>query len=219
MNYSTFDTLTVRQYQTLYALHKSEASDEDKMVNSICILTGLSEQGVDELPLPMFNKIGKELSEIFKEGAFASLRGAKPKSFITIAGSRYGITYQPETLTSGQYTEIQTWMRTNVVENMHKIMATIVYPVKGRWIFAQRLKYNAANHPKISEAILECNFIDVHATCVFFSKCWRDSINSLADFLTKEAMSKGMKQEQIQMILKNASAGFLTLEDLQTTKG
>lgn len=218
MKYTTFETLTVNQYQQLYSIHRGESEDTDKIIQSVCVLTGLSEKGVEDMPLPDFNRVAGELAVIFKEKAFTSLRNAKPKSFIHIAGKTYGVNYKPSTLSAGQYIEVQTWMRSNVIENMNKIMASIVYPVKGRGWFKKRLKYDAEKHPEISEQILECNFIDVHAACVFFSKLWRDSINSLTAFLEKEAKRKGMNPEQLRTLLRNVSAGFLTPNELQILK-
>lgn len=188
----------------------------DKIIQSVCVLTRLTERGVEELPLSDFNKISSELSVIFKEQAFTSLRNAKPKTFIKIGGKRFGIIYRPETLSTGQYVEIQTWMRSNLIENVNKIMASLVYPVKGVWPFWYKGKKK--DHVKISEQILDCNFIDIHSACVFFSKLWRNSINSLSDYLVKEAKAKGMKEEDMKILLGNVSGGFLTPSELQTLR-
>ena len=214
MKYTTFDTLTVRQYQQLYAIHTDkETADIDKVIQSVCVLTGLSERGVEQLPVPEFNKISSEIAKIFSK----EIKG-DPKTFIQIAGKRHGVIYQPATLSTGQYVEIQTWMQTNVIENLHKIFASIVYEVKGKGIFKKRLKYNSDNHPVISEAILDCNFIDVHSSCVFFLKLWRDSIKALEPYLAKELKAKGMNPTQIQTALKSYLDGFTMLNGLQTLK-
>ena len=214
MKYTTFDTLTVRQYQQLYAIHTDkETADIDKVIQSVCVLTGLSERGVEQLSVPEFNKISSEIAKIFSK----EIKG-EPKTFIQIAGKRHGIIYQPATLSTGQYVEIQTWMQTNVIENLHKIFASIVYEVKGKGIFKKRLKYNSDNHPVISEAILDCNFIDVHSSCVFFLKLWRDSIKALEPYLAKELKAKGMNPTQIQTALKSYLDGFTMLNGLQTLK-
>ena len=214
MKYTTFDTLTVRQYQQLYAIHTDkETADIDKVIQSVCVLTGLSERGVEQLSVPEFNKISSEIAKIFSK----EIKG-EPKTFIQIAGKRHGVIYQPATLSTGQYVEIQTWMQTNVIENLHKIFASIVYEVKGKGIFKKRLKYNSDNHPVISEAILDCNFIDVHSSCVFFLKLWRDSIKALEPYLAKELKAKGMNPTQIQTALKSYLDGFTMLNGLQTLK-
>jgi hypothetical protein len=213
MDYTTFDTLTVRQYQQLYNIHTSKDEDQDKIIQSVCVLTGKTERQVDEMLLPEFNKVAAELARIFSK----DIKG-DPQTFIQIAGNRYGIIYDPSTLSTGQYVEIQTWMQTGVIDNLHKIMASLVYQVKGRGIFKKRLKYNAEIHPQLSEAILECNFIHVHSSCVFFLNLWNASINSLEDYLEKEMRAKGIQTKEMKDTLKKITDGFLTPKKLQTLK-
>lgn len=213
MNYSTFQTITVRQYQQLYEIHRGKADTLDKTIQSVCVLTGLSERGVEDLSMQEFNKIAAEITVIF-----SNLPKAEPKSFIRIGGKRFGIIYKPATLSAGQYIEIQTWMRSNLIENIHKIMASLVYPVKGVWPFWYRGKNNSENHPEISEKILDCNFMTVHSACVFFSKCWRDSINSLVPYLDRQTGKKGVSRKDLQTILKHATDGFLAPSGSQTSK-
>lgn len=217
MKHTTFETLTVGQYQKLFAIHTGNAEDMDKIIQSVCVLTGLTEEEVDGLPVPEFNKISKEILVIFKEQAFSSSK-AKPKTFINIGGKQFGVIYNPATLSTGQYIEVQTWMRSNLIENLHKIVASIVYPVKGWWIFKNRLKYNPDIHTKISEQIKDCNFLDVHNACVFFLKLWRNSMIGMKGFLEKELKAKGISQNQVEILLRHVSDGFLTPNELQTLR-
>lgn len=214
MKYATFQTLTLRQYQQLYAIHTSDGDDMDKIIQSVCILANKTEREVEEMQLADFNKVSSEIAKIFSHESIKY----KPKPFITIGGKKYGIICQPSTLSTGQYIEIQTWMRSNLIENMNKIMASLVYPVKGVWPFLWRGKYNAEHHPVTSEQILDCNFQQVHSTCVFFLKLWKGSIKALVPYLEKELSKKGVNQTQIQTILRHASDGFLTSNELQTLK-
>ena len=217
MKYATFQTLTVGQYQQLYEIHTGEGEDLDKIIQSVCILTSKTEKEVEDMTVPDFNKVSSEIARIFTEANLSR----KPKAYIKIGGKRFGITYNPATLTTGQYVEIQTWMRSNLTENINKIMASLVYPIKGRWPFLWRGKYNAEIHPKISEQILDCKFIEVHSTCVFFLKLWRNSIKALVPYLEKELKKKGQTKEKMQelrTILKQAGDGFLMPNELQTLK-
>lgn len=213
MKYSTIETLTVGQYQHLYRIHRSGSDETDKTIESVSVLTGLPENKVEEMLIPDFNRVGIELARVF-----SSELKAEPKTFIDISGKRYGINYLPHTLTAGQYVEIQTWMQRGVIENLHLIFASLVYEVIGWGIFKKRLKYNAANHPVISEKILDCRFIDVYSSCVFFLKLWNASIKSLSGYLVKEAMKKGMSRKEMQEILKKISDGFTVPKKSQILK-
>jgi hypothetical protein len=213
MEYATFDTITVRQYQQLYAIHTSKDEPEDKIIQSVCVLTGKSEKGVEEMLLPEFNRVSAEIARIFSK----DIKG-DPQTFIQVAGKRYGIIYDPATLSTGQYVSIQTWISTNVIENLHRIMASLVYQVKGWGIFKKRMPYNSDNHAQLSEAILDCKFIDVHSSCVFFLELWKNSINSLEDYLVREAVSRGSNRMKIQDTLRKISDGFTIQKKSPTSK-
>jgi hypothetical protein len=213
MTYTTYDTLTVWQYQQLYNIHTGTEDELDKIIQSVCVLTGLSERGVEDLPMPDFNKVSAELATIFKRET-----KSEPKTFININGKRYGVIYNPNTLTAGQYVEIQTWMKSNVIDNLHKIFASLVYEVKGRGIFKKRLKYNSDNHAEISEAVLQCRFVDVYSTCVFFLNLWNDSIKALVPYLQKEGKLKGVSQTKMQDILKSITDGYIMQSKSQSLK-
>ena len=213
MKYTTFQTLTVRQYQQLYSINTSKDEPEDKLTQSLCVLTGLTERGVGEMLLPEFNQVSSELAKIFSKDI-----NGRPKTFISVNGIRYGINYLPASLSSGQYVSIETWMAEGIIDNLHKIMATIVYEVKGWGVFKKRLKYNSDNHPQVAEALLECKFIDVHSACVFFLKLWKDSISSLVPYLEKELKAKGMKSKELRTILERGLDGYLTPKKRQTLR-
>lgn len=218
MKYTTFQTLTVGQYQELYRINRSE--DEDKDINSVSVLTGMTANAIADLPYTKFNDICREVNKIFETVDFAKMKKSvtRPKAYIKIGGKRFGIIYDPATLSTGQYISIQTWMRSNLIENLDKIFASLVYPVEGVFPFLYRGKISDSDHPKIAEQIRDCNFMQVHSACVFFLTLWRNSINSLRDFLTREAVKNGMEPKLIQGLLKKLSDGFLTPSELQTLK-
>lgn len=194
MKYTTFQTLTVRQYQELYAIHTGKDEDIDKIIQSVCVLTGLTEKGVEAMSIPDFNKVSSELSVIFRDKF-----NAKPKPFIEIAGKKYMIIYNPADLSAGQYIEIQSWCNANLIDNIPKIMASLVYPEKG--------VYDSKNHRFLSEAILDCNFIEVYAVCLFFSTLWKNSIVSLGDYLERNIQGK-IQKDRLKIILGSLTDGY-----------
>lgn len=220
MKYATFQTLTVRQYQELYRIRTSKDYDDvEQRIQLMSVLTGLSENKVQDLKIPEFNKISREIASIFNKPMFKSDFGVRPKAYIKIGGKKFGIIYNPATISAGQEVSINTWMSTGIVENLNKIMASLVYPVKGVWPIMWRGK--DVDHVKVSEQILDCKFIEVHSTCVFFLKLWRNSIKALVPYLEKEMKKGGQTKEKIQelrTILNSAGDGFLMPSELQTLK-
>ena len=86
MTIPTYEDLTVRQFQEIVAIQVSEMSEEDKLIQSICTLTGMTEREVEELPIPTFNQIGFNLAKIFT----TELPDSKPKKYLRIGGKLYG---------------------------------------------------------------------------------------------------------------------------------
>lgn len=199
---TTLETLTVGQYQELFAIHTSEMDDLDKVIQSVCVLTGKSESEVEEMSLSDFNKTSSTLATIFSKQP-----DSKPKRFLQINSKEFGVTYEPRYLSAGQYIEIQTWIKEGYIQNIHKIMASLVYPVKRKLFRKVRGKYDAEQHPEISEGIKDCLFIDIHSACVFFCQLWKASMESLRGYLVKDLLNKGMRPKEIQMILQLVSDG------------
>lgn len=207
MRYSTYDDLTVRQYQEIFSINSSEMADEDKVIQSICVLTGATEREVEELTIPEFNKISKELAEIFTK----ELPDSKPPRRIKAGRKLYGITYNPRNLAYYQYADIQSWIGRNAITNMHRIVASLVYPVKRYGFLHLKQKNDPNNHPEISEAILDCKYKDVHSICVFFSLLWNNSIKALADSLVPQIETLTQNEKKIlKEILQSSTDGFIT---------
>lgn len=209
MTYSTFDNLTVRQYQEIVGIQTDkEMSEEDKIIQSICVLTGLTEREVEEMTIVEFNKVGRELANIFSEKPTET----KPPRNIRAGGKLYGITYNPRNLAYYQYADIQAWISQNAITNMHKVVASLAFPVKRFLFFRFKGKNDPSKHPEIAEALLDCKYSDVHAICVFFSLLWNNSIKALADSLTKDKRETMTEEQKVQMreLLQIVSDGYIT---------
>jgi len=201
---TTLQTITVRQFQEILSIQRSSMDAEDKLIQCMCVLTGKTEREVEDMTLPEFNKKGAELAKIFSQ----NFPDQKPPRYMTIAGKMYGITYNPRNLAWHQYVEIQTWIGQNMIANMHKIVASLVYPVSG--VLKRKGKNDPAKHPEIAEGVLDCRYLDVHSIAVFFSLLWNNSIKALAHSLTsrKEKMTTKEK-EAIRTLLTSVSDGSI----------
>ena len=198
--------LTVGEYQQLYSIHTSKDDDMDKAVQSVAILTGKARWEVEDMDFKQFSQLTKEISILFTPQV------GQPKTSIRINKKRYAVILNPRKITYGQYIDLQTFLKGNLIENLHKIMACLVVPKK---LFG-RGKYDGANHEEISTGIQDCNFIDVQSTCVFFSLLWSSSIKATIPYLNQEMKKKNLKLPETA--LQNIMDGFLTLPLLRSTK-
>lgn len=178
----SLSNLTVDEYQLLYSIHKSDGDDVDKSIQLVSILTGKTRAEVEDMPLDEFRNKSREISVIFSGPA----ETAKPKQKIKIYGKTYRVCLNPRKITAGQYIDLQHFLKGNMIENLHKIMACLVVPYK----FWGTGKYDGANHELIAEGILDCKFSDIHGTCVFFLMLWSASIKAIAPFLSVKIREK-----------------------------
>lgn len=199
MTLPTFKNITVQQYQQLYAIGKADSQDKDMQL--VSCLTGLTLTQVEEMRLDDFNSVCRLISSLF-----TALPDQKPRRWVQVSGRSYRVIYNPRQLSPGKYVEIQTWLKGGVIENMDKIMASLLEPA---W-----WNRHKATHPQLCEGVKDLKFIAVYSTCVFFCRLWTNSIKALGDFLDKESKAKSLMTEadrrRMKKVLQTASDGFST---------
>lgn len=208
MNYIKIDNLTVGQYQELYSIHTSQDDDIDKVIASVAILTGKPRWEVEEMSLKAFTESSRDITALFlnpqiKEKVVKSVR---------VNGKKYAVILNARKLSYGQYVDIQHFLKGNMIDNLHKLMACLLVPVKYGFL---KGKYDGENHEKIAEGIRALKFYEVHSTCIFFSKLWNLSIKAIQEYLTKE-LTKAMKTKNLPEIITTTDLqrlldGYLTL--------
>lgn len=189
--------MTVEQYQALYSIQRSEMNDIEKAAESVAILTGKTPTEVDDMPLSEFNKVAMELDVIFD----GEERTVRPPRSLKIRGKKHRILYNPRELCPGQYIDYQSFVSQNTIENLHKIVACLIVPVK--W-HGGNGKYSGTDHELNATYVQGMNFLKIQAVFVFFSKLWKDSIKAIQPYLEQE-----MKKKGIHIPLQDILDGFL----------
>lgn len=212
----TLSTLTVGQFQALYAVQKSSQDELDKMTDCVAILTGKTSAEVDDMPLSEFNAISAQIRQVFSQ----PMPEAKAKQIIKANGKEYGITYEPGKLRAGQYVEYQGWIQGDLVDNLHLIMASLSYPVKRYWFIKRKGKNDSSNHEQVANDFKEAKFIDVYAACLFFCELLKGSIRALEGFLAKHLRGTMSRKEVKQLVtdLLNSLDGFTPRNKSQTLR-
>jgi hypothetical protein len=198
----SFQKLTVGEYQSLYRIHKSDQDEMEKSVQSVSILTGKPQWEVEEMPMETFNEQARTFSVLFSTPP----ADQKPKTSIKINGKKYRICLNPRKITAGQYIDLQVFLKENQIESLHKLMACLLLPLKS---FGRVGKYDGENHSKISDGILDCNFMEVQATCVFFLNLWNNSIKAITPYLKQEIQKILKSQNMEPMDLQLLTDGFI----------
>lgn len=196
-----WNTITVQQYQSIYAI--SGEDELTKTVKIICILYGKTEAEVDNMDLLEFNRLSAKCADVLKVEQIPG----KAQSHIKVDGKKYHINYKPSSYKFRQYIELQQYAA-NPIQNMHLIMASIVEPVKG-W---RRKPNNVEQHDVYAADMLNAKIIDVYHSCVFFCKLYRCLITSGRRFLERNMMTRGMSKQDANELLEtltNTMDGFI----------
>lgn len=199
----SWNSITVAQFQEIHRMAIEPEIDElDRLTRLICLVHNLTEQQVDELSVPQFNKLAKDCSFLLA----AEIPGKPVKSF-RVGARKYAINYTPSKLKHRQYVEICHFAN-KPIENLHYILASLVCPVK--WGFKRPNK--AARHQQIAADMLDAPITVLYHSCVFFCKLYKNLIEAMRGSLVAEMMQEGMSRtraEELTTLSSTVMDGFI----------
>lgn len=200
----TWKDVTVWQYQQIQNLitKKDNLTDLDMAVKTLAILTNQTESQIDSMSLKDLNK---ELIKI--KFVMEDKPEPKPVDYIKIGKKRYRCVFDIKTLPYSRYLETK-FFGEDVGNNIHKIAASMVLPMKLTWRGWKVAKYDASKHEEYASDMLEAPFEAVYGSVVFFCQVFKDSIESLRDYLISGMMEKGMTKEDSEIIVEALCEGM-----------
>jgi hypothetical protein len=209
--------VTVWQWQQIQnLLVKREGLTElDIAVKSLEILTYQTENQIDSLSI-------KELNEQLKKITFITESAPipKPNDIIKIGKKRYRCIFDIRNIPYSRYLETK-FFGNDIINNLHKIAASMVVPMKLTWRGWKVAKYDATKHEEYAEDLLSASFESVYGSVVFFCQVFSDSIMNLKDYLISDLIKNGMEKLEAEitiMALCNVMDGFTRLPSLPNMK-
>lgn len=197
-----WNKITVRQYQDILPIITNEKlTDLDKLVKMISILTGYDEEIIDSWPIDKLNDYKHFFKFDFKKEA---------KKRVKVNGRYYRFNWEVNKLKAARYIEAKTFVADGLFQNLHKIMASCVIPERRILGLYFDKKYNAADHDKYANDLLDAPFPFVYNAGVFFCRLlmkWTDVILS-----SSEELRGKMTMSQIAALRKslaNITDGFI----------
>ena len=197
--------LTIKQFQQINDINKTTIDDLDKSIMFVMVLTGKSEFEVNRMKVKKFNNLCAEVLKAF-ESMMVDLNKGKPENLIKVNSKWYWINYDVSKLDAGRYVETATF-GVDLLDNLHKLMATMVVPMKWTWKGLKPIEYNAMNHEEIAEDMLQADFKHCYHAAVFFYALFKNSILSLESYLMDQTEKK-QELKRAMMNFKNLSDGF-----------
>jgi hypothetical protein len=204
--------MTIKQFQELYYVATSDDMDFDKSIKMVGIVTGKTPEQVERMSMIKFNFLCGMVHRQFKIFEKDLMKG-KPKKIFRVGKRFYKINYDVTKCKSSTYVEVSTFS-TDIIQNLHKIMASIVTPVKfkwGRWV----------EHEELASDLEQMDFEVAYHAAVFFYTLFNASMQVIQPYLVNEMIKKGIAKEKAEKILMNSQSildGFTMPRWSQTSR-
>jgi hypothetical protein len=202
--------MKVKQFQELYFITQSKDVDIDKSVKMVGVMTGLTPDKVDLLSMEKFNKYCKKIQREFSVFD-KNLLSSAPIKLVKTNGRTYQIRYDIKNIDAAMYVEVATW-GTDVITNLHKIMASICVPVKFSFTKMKWVPYEIDHQSKATD-MEGINFEAAYHAAVFFYTLYRVSMQIIQPYLIQKLTAKGKRAEEAEAILNGSLQildGFIT---------
>lgn len=176
--------INVETFQKLYAVSLMETDEVEKSAQYVQILTGKTDEQVNRMKVRKFNKLCSKINKAF-ELVGKNLQNGQPKNYVWANGRLYKLVY--DIRTAGKYVETATFA-TDVIGNLHLIMATIAQPVQLTW---KGFKIGKREHHEIANDMLKLDMAHAYQAAVFFYLVFRESlVSSMTYFEETETEAK-----------------------------
>lgn len=202
--------ITLFQYQQFIEAAKIE-HPLDRIDRQIAILNNWTPNQVNDLSVEQYNEQVTRLKFLDEE-----ITG-KPVKYLKIGKKRYKCVYDVRKMPSARYLESKAF-QTDLVANLHKLAASMTYPMKKTLFGWKQDRYDSLNHSIYAEDMLEAKIVDVYHSIVFFYHVYRIWIEVLKDYLREVLKEKGMMEaEKAVADLLNFMDGSMPQHKLQNT--
>ncbi len=204
--------MTIKQFQELYYVATSEDMDFDKSIKMVGIVTKKTPEQVEAMSMIRFNLLCSRVHNEFKIFEKDLMKG-KPRKIVRVGKRFYKINYDVAKCKASTYVEVATFS-TDIIQNLHKIMASIVTPVRfkwGKWV----------EHEELATDLEKMDFEVAYHAAVFFYTLFNVSMQVIQPYLIAEMTKKGIAKEKAMEVLtisQNILDGFTMPRWSQTSK-
>ena len=209
--------VTVWQWQQIQNIALKQGAGDtflDIAVKTLAILKNQTEGQIDSLSL---KELKDELTKI--EWVNTTQPNPKPQNYIKVNGKRYKCVFDIRNMPYARYIETKFFAE-DVTNNLHKIAASMVVPMKLTWRGWKVAKYDSTKHEEYANDLLSAPFESVYGSLVFFCQVLRDSIRIIVDSSKNELIQKGLSELEIEVITKDLWSdldGFINQLSSQNT--
>lgn len=213
----TWNDVTVYQYQQIQNIKEDDVLDAD--IKLVSIMYELTEKQIEAMPMAEFNEKKYEVS-------FVHSLPLVPKTSKYIKANKNIYRFIPDIREvrlggTGRYITIKHFQK-NVVENLHKIAASMIVPQKKGWFGLKDAEYRAEDHDMYADDMLSAKIVDVYGMIVFFCKVYLNWMDNSKDYLIQTLMTTGKtSQSESEKLVNNLWTymdGYIKPQLSQNTK-
>lgn len=189
--------ISVKQFQELYFISEKWENDIDKSIKLVGVITGKTPDQVEAMKVGPFNRLCSKIQKQF-ELLGKDWMQSKPRKFVRIGKRLYRLHYDIERMKAGQYVDGMGFSK-ELVQNLHKILATMAEPVNWRG------KPYKLEHADIAADMEEMNFEVAYHAAVFFYLLYQQSMVVTRPYLVRQITKQGISKETAELLLNYSS--------------
>lgn len=216
--------MTIRQLQELYfigqeGINQTDADTFDKSIRMVGVMSGKTPEKVEKMGMARFNKYCQLINEQFDIIA-KNLYTGKPRKIVYCKGRIYRMNYEITKDNNAAIYVDNLHYGKDVVQNLHKIMASIATPIRFSLRKFKFIKYER-DRKDIAQDFERLNFEAAYHAAVFFYTLFSVSMQVSRPYLVKQMISKGIPRKEAEETLTNSSNildGFIMPRWSQTLK-
>lgn len=213
--------LTIQKFQAINEVSISPIEDIDKSIQYLSILMNRPVEEIQKMSVDDINKMSADIVGYMNHTYTQKMKKDKPQRYIKTNGQWYEIHYDltKEPYNAGRYVEVVTFSK-DIIKNLHKILASMVTPVKFDWFtfkFKPVKEISRYPHSRIALDMLNADVSIAYHSAVFFWTIFNKFIQNSQIYL------KGMKKNQMEakkilLNLQKISDGYIQPQWLQKWK-
>jgi hypothetical protein len=198
----SWSDVNIGQYQEFMQVEEDKTieSPRKKLVKQLSILCDYDESLINKLP-------AKSMAELIKAfDAFKQDPNSEFKSVIEVGGKKYGFQKDLHNLTLGEWIDLEHYVTTNPIENLHKMIAVLYRPIitEGDEFFDYSIKtyedIDALGNARLFRD--NVNIQDVYGVVLFFLSIVRESLIDMHSYFQQTNHQNQQMMIQAMEIVK-----------------
>lgn len=212
-----WNSLTIGEYQRIFDIRRRYTqagqrvlTDVDANAEIVAVVTGQDLQDVDRMKVADYTRVLNRANEMLAE-----IPERTPAKRIRVPGFGWvALQYEVTEIDAGQYNELMQFTKGDgaVIDNLHRILATLAVPVKRTWWGGwKKYKRDASKHGELAQAFQAVPFLHAYNAAVFFCLIFRVFWTSSLTYLQKQKM--GILTPEMERTVKQILQDFYKITD------